>query len=163
MKFITAILLFTLVIMGLVSCAENQVTTRWNDFTGRGRTNAELKMNDASCKIMYQQAHTQAEQMYNTAPANCYKCEALTMATVITNNNNIQNYADIAYYNCMKSFGWELQTIQAAPASQKVETNTNNIVNVKSVVRRWCEVDTDCGSRMSCRVVTGGGTECRAR
>ena len=161
MKFIAAKLLIALFVIGLSGCAENQVTIRWNDFTGRNRANAELKMNDASCKILYQQAHTQAEQMYNTAPANCYRCEALTIATVIANNNNIQNYADTAYYNCMRSFGWELQTVQAAPASQKVETNTNN-TNVNGKVRRWCEVDADCGSRMSCRVIAGGGTECRA-
>ena len=148
----------------LASCAAEETTkTVWNDFTGNKRGDAALKMNEGACQLVYQQSYTQAQNIYTTPNANCTnaQCGALQAATIITNNNNMQNYANNAYYNCMRGFGWELKTVQVVPASQKTDNNTNT--NVKSNVRRWCEVDTDCGSRMSCRVVAGGGTECRAR
>ena len=100
--------IFTAFLLGCASDPERK--TVWNDITGSNRTNLVLFQDHSSCSLVLQQAQAQAELTNPMPSANsCRTCGALMAATIMLRQQNIDDYANSAYTNCMGAKGWRRQ------------------------------------------------------
>lgn len=83
----------------------------WIDVSGKKRNDSILFQDSAACQMAYQQALTTAWQMYPVPPSsgNCPTCGTLNAKAIILRQQNISNYANSAYTNCMETKGWRKQ------------------------------------------------------
>ena len=92
-------------------CAtEPERQTTWTDVTGNNRSEGLRFQDHSACSLLFQQARTQAE-LTNPMPeaGSCRTCATLNAATVLMRQQNIDNYANSAYFNCMGVKGWRKQ------------------------------------------------------
>ena len=92
-------------------CAtESERQTTWTDVTGNNRSEGLRFQDHSACSLLFQQARTQAE-LTNPMPeaGSCRTCATLNVATVLMRQQNIDNYANSAYFNCMGVKGWRKQ------------------------------------------------------
>lgn len=82
----------------------------WIDISGNGRDDSGLFQDSAACQSVYQQALATAWQLYPEHRAgDCPDCGTLNAKAVILRQQNVSNYANTAYTNCMEAKGWRKQ------------------------------------------------------
>ena len=87
-------LFFPFFVLGLLSCCAPQ-TTVYQDITGQGRSNEQLKIDAANCS-MY------SSSIPATTGGYCPDCAVINAMTTRINRQN-------AFSNCMLSRGWQAQ------------------------------------------------------
>lgn len=76
----------------------------WIDISGKGRDDSALFQDSAACQVNYKQALAAAWQLYpEPLPGEDGTRNA---QAVIIHQQNVRNYADTAYTECMGSKGW---------------------------------------------------------
>lgn len=80
----------------------------WIDVSGKGRGESMLYRDSAACQENYRQALAEARQMYPEPQPDeaCQDCGTRNAKAVISRQQNVKNYADAAYGECMAARGW---------------------------------------------------------
>lgn len=80
----------------------------WFDISGRGRDDTALYQDSAACQADYKQAVVTARKLYPepVADETCQDCGTRNAKAIILRQQNVRNYADAAYADCMAARGW---------------------------------------------------------
>ena len=88
--------------------SELQMVQGWMDVSGKGRGDSMLYRDSATCQTSYRQALDEARKLYpeSQPEEDCPDCGTRNAKAVILRQQNVRNFADAAYGECMAAKGW---------------------------------------------------------
>ena len=103
------VLIFIALLTGCATQSQHPIV--WVDVTGNGRPDSVLFQDHSACLMTAQQARAQAEQLFPppSPTGYCPTCGAINYMTIMMRQNNINQYAQSAFINCMGANGWRRQ------------------------------------------------------